>query len=106
MNTINFNPSDWSGNGADATATITNLGNGDSRIIFRDEQFEASQYQTNFGEPEQPLYTICDLSHEGRIIASAYLDGNEWVAYETDGDLTREDDDPLVALLQVVANVM
>jgi|TARA_B110000902_G_C13788092_1_gene390965 hypothetical protein len=105
MNTINFNPSNWSGNGSDATATITDLGRGNSRIIFRDEQFEASQYQTNYGDPELPLYSICDLSHEGEIIASACLDGNEWTAYESDGDLSREDIDPLVALLQVVANV-
>jgi|TARA_B110000093_G_scaffold89808_1_gene97203 hypothetical protein len=106
MNTLTFNPSNWSGNGADATAEVTDLGQGDSRIIFRGDQFESSQYTTNFGETGGEMYSICDLSHEGNIVATAYKDGRDWWASEQDGDLTREDDNPLVALLQVVANIM
>jgi hypothetical protein len=107
MNTLTFNPSNW-GDIDEVTATVTDLGHGDSRIIFQGEQFEFSQYSTNYGEVGGREYSVCDLSHEGRMIATASKDewSNCWFAVESDGDLSREDNCPMVALLQVVANVM
>tara|TARA_R100001377_G_C3110780_1_gene82496 strand:- start:245 stop:568 length:324 start_codon:yes stop_codon:yes gene_type:complete len=107
MNTLTFNPSNW-GDIDEVTATVTDLGYGDSRIIFQGEQFEFSKYSTNYGETGGKQYIVCDLSHEGRMIATACKDDwtNYWYAKESDGGLSREDHCPMVALLQVVANVM
>ena len=104
MSTLTFNPSNW-GDTNEVTATVTSLGHGDNTIKFLGMQFETSQYETNYGDAEGEVYSVCDLSHEGSIVASACRDGREWCAYENGGDLTRENGNPLVALLQVVANI-
>ena len=106
MNTLTFNASDWSGDVV--TAMVTDLGDGESRVIYKGEQFEASQYESKY--EGETLYEACDLTCEGRLIASAVKCGREWVAADSGsdigGELTREDDNPIVALLQVASNIM
>ena len=97
MNKLTFNPSDW-GNIDEVTATVTSLGHGDNVIKFRGEQFEASQYISHG-------YKVADLSFEGNVVATAMEDKGYWYAMETGGDLSREDANPLVALLQVACNI-
>tara|TARA_R110000782_G_scaffold129783_1_gene221401 strand:- start:572 stop:895 length:324 start_codon:yes stop_codon:yes gene_type:complete len=107
MNTLTFNPSNW-GDTQEVTATVLDLTYGDKTIMYRGEQFEFSQYSTNYGEVGGREYSVCDLSHEGRMIATASKDewSNCWFAVESDGDLSREDNCPMVALLQVASNIM
>jgi hypothetical protein len=108
MYKLTFNPSNW-GDIDKVTATVTDLGHGDSRIIFQGEQFECNEYTTSRDEEfGRDGYTVCDLSHEGHMIATAMKDDRTdyWYAMEYEGDLTREDKNPMVAVLQVVANCM
>jgi len=102
MNTLTFNASDWSGD--IVTATVSDLGHGESRVIFRGEQFEISQYESDYGS--ETLYKLCDLTWEGRLIATAIQDGKTWYASEREGDISRCGKDPVVALLQVAANII
>jgi hypothetical protein len=107
MNTLTFNPSNW-GDTQEVTATVLDLTYGDKTIMYRGEQFEFSRYSTNFGDPENGTYEICDLSHEGQLVATASKDDwtNFWYAVEHEGSLEREDHNPIVALLQVASNIM
>ena len=107
INRLTFNPSNWSGI-TEVTASVLNLTYGDKKIMYQGEQLEFSKYSTNYGNPENGQYEICELSHEGQLIATACKDEwtNYWYAKEYEGDLGREDHDPMVALLQVASNIM
>jgi len=97
---LTFNASDWSGD--IETALVFTMGDGESLIHFRDELFEAIQYdQKHDGET---LFEACDLKHDGRKLVSAIKCDNDWLAHES--DICREDKNPLVALLQVAANIL
>ena len=95
-----------------ATATVTSRGD-DYRghwirwkVIYRGDQFEAYQYENILAGVALP--EACELRCDGEIIAEAHNYGGEWVASDSDsdGDLTREDRSPIVALLQVASNIM
>ena len=115
LETLTFNASDRSGDVVTATATVTSRGDGYSghwirfKVIYRGEQFEAYQSQQIYAGVRLP--ERCELSCDGEIIAIAHTphnDGN-WIAScsgRYDDDLTREDRNPIVALLQVASNIM
>ena len=113
LETLTFNASDRSGDVVTATATVTSRGDGYSghwirfKVIYRGEQFEAYQSERIYAGVRLP--ESCELSCDGEIIARAHNYDGDWVAScsgSYDDDLTREDRNPIVALLQVASNIM
>jgi hypothetical protein len=101
MNTLTFNASNWVDD--EVTAAVNYLGCGEHCIVFRDTQFESLEYTTGaFSGVDE--YRVAELKHEGQLVATAYQDGRHWYAVEADGDIEREDENPLIALLQIAAN--
>ena len=101
MNTLTFNASNWVD--GEVTAAISDIGCGEHCIVFRDTQFESLEYTTGaFSGVDE--YRVAELKHEGWVVATAIQEGNCWYARETDGDLERQDRNPLVALLKIAAN--
>ena len=103
MNTLTFNASDWSGE--TVTAFVKNDSINSESIIFRGEKFTTNHYWTGAFDGVDE-FAVVELIHEGRLIASAIQDGKTWYASESEGDISRCDKDPVVALLQVAANII
>ena len=98
--TITFNSADWSGD--NETATVTRVDNYKSLVTFRGGQFEAISYvEKHEGET---LFEGYVLRQDGRKQVSAIQCGKTWVAEEY--GIEREDRNPIVALLQVAANIL
>lgn len=103
MKTLTFTASDCSGEFV--TAFVKNDSINSESIIFRGEQFTTNHYWTGaFGGVDE--YAVVELIQDGRLIATAKQDGETWYASEREGDISRCDKDPVVALLQVAANII
>ena len=101
MNTLTFNASNWVD--GEVTAAVNYLGCGKHSIVFRDTHFESLEYTTGaFSGVDE--YCVAELTHDGQVVATACQYGRQWYAVEKDGDIEREDDNHLIALLQIAAN--
>ena len=103
MDTLTFNASNWSD--GEVIAATEYIGCDQHHIVFKGMEFYSLEYCTGaFSGIDE--YRCAELKHGSSVVATAIQEGNLWYAVEKDGELSREDKNPLVALLQVAANIM